>query len=85
MSILIADSGATKTEWCLKSADEQKIIKTEGLNPYYHTTESIQKVLDEDLSKQLGDKSEITDIYFYGAGCDSEEKKQVVHTSGELS
>jgi N-acetylglucosamine kinase-like BadF-type ATPase len=81
MSILIADSGATKTEWCLKSADEQKIIKTEGLNPYYHTTESIRKVLNQDLAEQLGEEADISDIYFYGAGCDSEEKKQTVNTA----
>lgn len=80
MSILIADSGATKTEWCVKSADENKIYKTEGLNPYYHTVESIQDVVEHDLSPKIGDV-QITHIYFYGAGCDSEEKKQEVETA----
>ncbi|SMO77322.1 hypothetical protein [Fodinibius sediminis] len=80
MSILIADSGATKTEWCVKSADESKIYKTEGLNPYYHTVESIQRVVEHDLSSKIGDV-EISDIYFYGAGCDSEEKKDLVRTA----
>lgn len=80
MSILIADSGATKTEWCVKSADEHEIYKTEGLNPYYHTIQSIQDVVEHDLSARIGE-IEISDIYFYGAGCDSEEKKQEVETA----
>ena len=80
MSILIADSGATKTEWCVKSADESKIYKTEGLNPYYHTPQSIQDVVNHDLSPKIGE-TKISDIYFYGAGCDSEEKKQEVETA----
>ena len=77
MSILIADSGATKTEWYVRSAEEGEIFKTEGLNPYYHTVESIQKVLENDLRPQIGDV-EISEVHFYGAGCDSEKKKQVV-------
>ncbi|GAA5522973.1 hypothetical protein LQ318_14240 [Aliifodinibius salicampi] len=78
MSILIADSGATKTEWCVKSADGNKIYKTEGLNPYYHTTQSIKDVVENELRAKLDDGIEITDVHFYGAGCDSEEKKERV-------
>jgi N-acetylglucosamine kinase-like BadF-type ATPase len=77
MSILIADSGATKTEWYLHSEDRSQLIKTEGLNPYYHTGESIAKVIRNDLIPQLASVS-VKELYFYGAGCDSEEKKQVI-------
>lgn len=80
MSILIADSGATKTEWSLTSAGGNKIYKTEGLNPYYHTTQSIKEVLEDDLYPQL-ETTDVNDIYFYGAGCDSAEKKEVVHNA----
>lgn len=77
MSILIADSGATKTEWCLKRGNETKIIKTEGLNPYYHTLDSISEVVKADLLSEI-EGEEVRDIYFYGAGCDSEEKSTIV-------
>ncbi|MDX1673001.1 MAG: hypothetical protein R3211_11725 [Balneolaceae bacterium] len=78
MSILIADSGATKTEWCLcKNGGVSAIYKTEGLNPYYHTTQSIRRVLEEHLVDKL-EGEELSQIYFYGAGCDSEDKNQVV-------
>lgn len=75
MSILIADSGATKTEWCLIN-DERQTHFTEGLNPYYHTTESIEDVIRQDLLSEL--EGQIDEVFFYGAGCDSDEKDQVV-------
>jgi N-acetylglucosamine kinase-like BadF-type ATPase len=75
MSILIADSGATKTEWCLVN-DETVTHFTEGLNPYYHTTESIEEVIRQNLLPKI--KVTIDEVFFYGAGCDSDEKDQVV-------
>ncbi len=77
MSIIIADSGATKTEWCIWKDGESRIIATEGLNPYYHTSESIRNVIREDLISKL-DEEDIEEVFFYGAGCDSDEKIQVV-------
>lgn len=77
MSILIADSGSTKTEWCYVTPDSQGKVITEGLNPYYHTPGSIKDVLSNSLIPELP-KSKVEDIYFYGAGCDSPEKDQIV-------
>lgn len=76
MSILIADSGATKTEWYVTNDGDEKTIFTEGLNPYYHTAESIKNVIEQDLLPELGHS--VDEVYFYGAGCDSESKEQVV-------
>jgi glucosamine kinase len=74
MSILIADSGATKTEWSFCKPDgSTKVFTTEGLNPYYHTSESIKEVIQNDLSGKI-DASAVEHLFFYGAGCDSEEK-----------
>lgn len=83
MSILIADSGATKTEWCLvKSESDTKTVTTEGLNPYYHTPESIYQVVVNELNTQI-DVGKVERVYFYGAGCDSEEKNQEVYQALE--
>lgn len=76
MSILIADSGATKTEWCLTGDAESQTVYTEGLNPYYHTTESIRDVVTNNLLPEID--AEIEEIFFYGAGCDSEPKDEIV-------
>lgn len=76
MSILIADSGATKTEWCFTTGNDVKIVHTEGLNPYYHTTASIKSVIEKDLFPRLD--GHVDELFFYGAGCDSEEKNKIV-------
>ncbi len=77
MNYLIADSGATKTEWRLESDTESETFFTEGLSPYYHTTDTISDVIDTHLKPDLGDHS-IDKIFFYGAGCDSPERDAIV-------
>jgi len=79
MSILIADSGATKTEWCFNTGGEFETVFTEGLNPYYHTTESIASVVKNGLLPELD--ANIDEVFFYGAGCDSDEKDALVQTA----
>lgn len=83
MSILIADSGATKTEWCLTNGTESRTIYTEGLNPYYHTTESIKQVIEHNLLPDLD--CPVKNLFFYGAGCDSEQKESIVREALEFT
>ena len=72
--ILIADSGATKTDWCLgKKTTDARIIQTQGINPFHQSAEHIYKVLTEELLPQLGEENHITHIHFYGAGCTPEK------------
>lgn len=76
--ILIADSGATKTDWCIgKDTKDAQIIHTQGINPFHQSEEHIGKVLREELLPQIGNAGSITHIYFYGAGC-TPEKSPVV-------
>lgn len=79
--ILIADSGSTKTDWRL--IDENRQIhqySTQGINPYFQTTGQIGEILKSELIPQL--KPEFfnlkAEIFFYGAGCRVEDKKQIV-------
>lgn len=72
--ILIADSGATKTDWCIgQSQADYRIIQTQGINPFHQTAEHIRKVLEEELLPQLNDTATISHIHFYGAGCTPEK------------
>ena len=67
--ILIADSGATKTDWLVSGS--QEVINTVGINPYFVSEVEIKNILrDSDLNK-ISDK--IKGIYFYGSGCGSDE------------
>lgn len=76
--IIIADSGSTKTDWCL--CDEGTIltaIQTQGINPYHQSEEVIEQVIREELLPHLSqaissDKSTLKRVIFYGAGCANE-------------
>jgi N-acetylglucosamine kinase-like BadF-type ATPase len=84
--ILIADSGSTKTDWCLTNkGGEPKFISTKGINPFYQTEEEILTELSQTLvpevNKVLKDTgSTISDVYFYGAGC-TVEKSPIVKSA----
>jgi N-acetylglucosamine kinase-like BadF-type ATPase len=65
---LIADSGATKTSWCLVNQDEKQYFNTEGYNPYFADTAYIVKSLSENLPENLP-CSGVEQVYYYGAGC----------------
>ena len=76
--ILIADSGSTKTHWCVVNNGEilQEIF-TDGINPFYQTDMDIIGLIDSQLIPTL-EYAEFEKIYFYGAGCSFPEKKLLV-------
>ncbi len=65
--ILLADSGATKAEWCLL-AGKKKTIFTQGISPYFLNTEQITELLEQELMPKLG-KTGVDEVYYYGTGC----------------
>lgn len=74
--ILIADSGSTKCDWAVLNADGDFVLKTRtlGLNPNLLTTQMMHKRLAK--SDELAHiKDDINHIYFYGAGCGTEQNK----------
>jgi hypothetical protein len=74
---LIADSGSTKTSWCLSgNNDFTEYFSTGGLNPFFRSTEDIANELREKLFPKID--AEIAEIYFYGAGIINEEKGNIV-------
>lgn len=87
--ILIADSGSTKTDWCLCNQGTILCnIQTQGINPYHQSEEAIEAVLREELLPQLTQHSEFNiqnslDIVFYGSGCANENAcnriKKAIH------
>lgn len=78
--ILIADSGSTKTDWRL--IDEQQKIhqfSTQGLNPFFMDSTGISGILNTELiGKMQVQPASVSEVYFYGAGCRTDEKKQIV-------
>ena len=71
--MLIADSGSTKTDWCVILDNTPiKRIGTKGLNPFFQSEEEIQQELTHSLLPQLPEGT-IDSVYFYGAGCTPEK------------
>jgi glucosamine kinase len=69
--ILIADSGSTKTNWCLVDATNNSIsFHTEGYNPYFVDTSYISNSLHAHLPGAMQTEA-VKEIHFYGAGCAS--------------
>jgi len=69
--ILIADSGATKSDWILMNNEgEQMRFQLVGLNPFYVDTLEIITILSKELTPYIENKK-IHQLYFYGAGCSS--------------
>lgn len=65
---LIADSGATKTTWCLLENDKKKTISTQGLSPYFLKTEQIEQIISSEVQTKLNGIVP-DEIFFYGTGC----------------
>jgi len=65
---LIADSGATKAEWCLVNGKKIKTIFTQGISPYFLNTEQITDLLIKELKPKLKNVS-IDEVFYYGTGC----------------
>jgi glucosamine kinase len=65
---LIADSGATKAEWCLVKGKKKKTLFTQGISPYLMNREQIVKMLSKELKPKLK-KETIHEIHYYGTGC----------------
>lgn len=77
---LIADSGSTKTDWALIPSEKglPQLYHTIGFNPYFIDSESIYNTLTENLTGSF-DANAISEVHFYGSGCATPEKKQIVH------
>lgn len=75
--IVIADMGATKTDWSF--ADGTSVldnITTKGFNPYYHTTDGIISLLKDDFKDKHFEG--VSHVYLYGAGCSNDHKRRTV-------
>ncbi len=76
--IVIADSGSTKTDWCLiDKMGGVKTVQTVGLNPYFLDEDGILNVLRKDLYPFL-DNKKVEKVFFYGSGCASPSRSQEV-------
>jgi N-acetylglucosamine kinase-like BadF-type ATPase len=74
---LIADSGSTKTNWCLvpEGGAGPLLCRTRGINPFYQNGREILTLLRKDFCPGF---MHADNVYFYGAGCGDEKSKAIV-------
>lgn len=81
MSIkLIADSGSTKTEWCLIDGKQKKSIQTQGISPYFLSTHQVVEILNKELVPKLK-KVMPQEVFFYGTGCSNPGNVKMIKDS----
>ena len=78
---LIAESGSTRKEWALVEDNHlvQRVF-TEGLNPFFQTRREISRSVRLGLPESFF-KKKLDQVYYYGAGCSSYEKKNILGAS----
>jgi glucosamine kinase len=78
-SFLVAESGSTKTDWCLlKKGKKPLFFKTGGINPYLQSNEDILTILKSEL--EWDSKKTPDSVSYYGAGAGSKAKQEDIST-----
>mgnify|MGYP005991286611 CR=1 FL=1 len=77
--ILIADGGSTKADWILLDKEGEQVFKTRtgGLNPAVFS-EDLMKARLNDNEDLYSVKEQVTNVYFYGAGCGTQPPKDLL-------
>lgn len=75
---LIADSGSTKTHWCVLNGGGEIIneVFTKGMNPFFQTPEEMGCEIEKSLLPRLT-TNKFDEIHFFGAGCIPEKTQPV--------
>ncbi|RTL60917.1 MAG: N-acetylglucosamine kinase [Sphingobacteriales bacterium] len=76
---LIADSGATKAEWCVVNKGKVKTIFTQGISPYFLSKEQIRQLLEKELLPKLKNFT-ISEVYYYGTGLGNPANAKMVRS-----
>lgn len=77
--IVVADSGSTKCDWKLTDNDGNLIgdFHTQGFNPFFHNEVIVSNAIKQ--NKELFNyASEITHVFYYGAGCSTENYRAII-------
>ncbi|TBN06836.1 N-acetylglucosamine kinase [Hyunsoonleella flava] len=78
--ILIVDSGSTKSDWLAVDNNGNKLmekIRTKGLNPAILSEKKLFKIINKS-SELIDNKEKVTHVFFYGAGCGTENARELL-------
>jgi glucosamine kinase len=67
--IIVADSGSTKTDWCVLSrVGAHTHFSTAGINPFFMEESDLLPTIRTLIAPHV-DETQVTKLFFYGAGC----------------
>ncbi len=77
--ILIADGGSTKADWIALNGNKEEVfrVRTKGLNPAVVPTEVLRERI-MNTYQLYHNKEEVSKVYFYGAGCGTEDASKIL-------
>lgn len=76
--ILVADSGSSSSDWMLNVPDSEPLFfKTKGLNPFFVSEKEIENVM-KDVPEIIPYIDEIKEVYFFGAGSITPDRREIV-------
>ena len=76
-TILIADSGSTKTAWSLIEGGKKKSISTQGISPYFLNDDTLGAILKKELAPKTA-HAVVDEVYYYGTGCSNPDNISLV-------
>ena len=79
-NVLIAESGSTKTDWCLLTGDRKKQFTTQGIHPYFLQSDDIVSILKQEIKAGIRN-TPLHEIHFYGAGISSKDNGKIIEKS----
>lgn len=77
---LIADSGSSKTDWCLLNKGKKIRLTTQGISPYFLKAAQVEEILRNELLPFLK-KNTPELIHYYGTGCSNPENVKLIRTA----
>lgn len=78
--ILIADGGSTKADWIALDNNKNEVfrVRTLGLNPAVVPEDELRNRIIN-MFQLINIKDQVTDLFFYGAGCGTPKPVEILH------
>lgn len=79
--IAIIDGGATKADWSIVyNGKRTHSFRTKGLSPFFMSQQEIEAEIKKELPQSIS-ADDIKQTFFFGTGCSSPERIDIVHTA----
>ncbi len=84
--IIIADAGSTKIEWALVDRQKNIVLRlhTRGFNAAINSAPILEDTLKTEASHLIEQGKDCSCVWYYGAGCTSERRKNVINILSKI-